>query len=133
MPRLVRRRSFRERIADLFNIQDWLLWISEEIETRDWDTTTYANPLGFGLHFLLLISRANSGSDGYGDRDDVFGDSPSGSGWLSYLVRTTTVDTASYSLILTDGIVYTFCLFIDGVLNRKCYLDLHTKAPLPPL
>ncbi|KAB8292316.1 hypothetical protein EYC80_008058 [Monilinia laxa] len=85
MPRLVRRRPLRERITDLFNIQDWLLWISEEIETRDWDSSTYANPLGFGLHFVLLIARANSGSEGYGDGDDVFGDVPSGSGWLSYL------------------------------------------------
>ncbi|RAL66587.1 hypothetical protein DID88_006277 [Monilinia fructigena] len=85
MPRLVRRRPLRERITDLFNIQDWLLWISEEIETRDWDSSAYANPLGFGLHFVLLIARANSGSEGYGDEDDVFGDMPSGSGWLSYL------------------------------------------------
>ncbi|ATZ57817.1 hypothetical protein BCIN_15g03490 [Botrytis cinerea B05.10] len=85
MPRLVRRRPLRERITDWFNIQDWLLWISEEIETRDWDSKAYANPLGFGLHFILLIARANSGDEGHGNGDDVFGDVPSGSGWLSYL------------------------------------------------
>ncbi|KAF5871005.1 uncharacterized protein Bfra_009561 [Botrytis fragariae] len=85
MPRLVRRRPLRERITDWFNIQDWLLWISEEIETRDWDSKAYANPLGLGLHFILLIARANSGDEGHGNGDDVFGDVPSGSGWLSYL------------------------------------------------
>ncbi|ESZ95693.1 hypothetical protein SBOR_3913 [Sclerotinia borealis F-4128] len=85
MPRLVRQRPLRERITDLFNVHDWLLWISEEIETRDWDSKKYANPLGFGLHFLLLIARANSGSEGHGDADDVFGDVPLGPGWLSYV------------------------------------------------
>ena len=93
MPRLVRRRPLRERITDLFNIHDWLLWISEEIETRDWDSKSYANPLGFGLHFFLLIARANCGREGSGDGDDVFGDVPSGSGWFSYLVKAAIADT----------------------------------------
>ncbi|KAI9651165.1 hypothetical protein NHQ30_001202 [Ciborinia camelliae] len=85
MPRLVRRRPLHQRITDWFNIHDWLLWISEEIETRDLESTTYANPLGFAFHFLLLIARANSGSEGHGDVDDVFGDLPAGSGWVGYL------------------------------------------------
>ncbi|CAD6452722.1 1647a71f-48b4-43d4-98e2-4a316216dd2c [Sclerotinia trifoliorum] len=85
MPRLVRRRPLRERITDWFNIHDWVLWISEEIETRDWDSKAYANPLAFGLHSTLLIARANSGNGVSGNVDDVFGDVPSGTGWLSYL------------------------------------------------
>ncbi|EDN91751.1 hypothetical protein SS1G_07611 [Sclerotinia sclerotiorum 1980 UF-70] len=93
MPRLVRRRPLRERITDWFNIHDWVLWISEEIETRDWDSKAYANPLAFGLHFMLLIARANSGNGGSGNVDDVFGDVPSGTGWLSYLVRLTIMNT----------------------------------------
>lgn len=133
MPRLVRRRPLRERITDWFNIQDWLLWISEEIETRDWDSKAYANPLGFGLHFILLIARANSGDEGRGNGDDVFGDVPSGSGWLSYLVRITTVSSDLCSLILTDWIVYSSCLFTDGIVDLECILNILTKAQLPPL
>ncbi|PQE31650.1 Meiotically up-regulated protein [Rutstroemia sp. NJR-2017a WRK4] len=85
MPRLVRRKPALERITDWLNPQDWLLWLSEEIETRDWDSNKYAHPIAFGLHFVLLIARANSGNGGNGDVDDVFGDVNSGSGWLSYL------------------------------------------------
>lgn len=132
MPRLVRRRPLRERITDLFNIQDWLLWISEEIETRDWDSRTYANPLGFGLHFVLLIARANSGSEGYNNGDDVFGDVPSGSGWLSYLVRTKIVNTRLHRLMLTKSTVYTSCLSIDGIVNLKCTLNFLAQTTLPP-
>jgi hypothetical protein len=86
MPRLVRRRSLQNRIKDYLNPGDFLLWLSEEFETRDWDSKQFGAPLALGLHFLLLVARANSGKSSTSRGDDVFGDVGSGSGWLSYIV-----------------------------------------------
>ena len=85
MPRLVRRRPLLERWKAYLNPYDFLLWLSEEIETRDWDDQSFANPLGAALNFLFLLARANCGP-GRSNGDDVFGDS-NGSGWLSWFVR----------------------------------------------
>ena len=86
MPRLIRRKPFVERVKDLLNPADFLLWLSEEVETRDWDSKQLATPLALGLHVVLLIARANSGGSTSGG-DDVFGDDYSSTGWLSYIVR----------------------------------------------
>jgi hypothetical protein len=75
-----------DRIKDYLNPGDFLLWLSEEFETRDWDSKQFGTPLALGLHITLLISRANSANSGSSRRDDVFGDVNSGSGWLSYIV-----------------------------------------------
>ncbi|KAG5989413.1 hypothetical protein E4U43_004504 [Claviceps pusilla] len=83
MPRLVRRRSLRERIASMLNPMDFLLWLSEEIETRDWDSGLIGTQLGLGLNLLFLIVRANSGSEQASD--DIFGDESSSS-WPSLLM-----------------------------------------------
>jgi hypothetical protein len=86
MPRLVRRKPLFDRIKDYLNPGDFLLWLSEEIETRDWDSKQFGAPLALCLHVALLVARANSGSSGGNGGDDVFGDVNSGSGWLSYIV-----------------------------------------------
>ena len=86
MPRLIRRKPLVERIKDYLNPGDFLLWLSEEIETRDWDSTQFATPFAFGLHVIFLVSRANSGTSGRSGGDDVFGDDYSGTGWFSYIV-----------------------------------------------
>lgn len=85
MPRLVRRRPLAERIAAYLNPLDFWLWLSEEFETREWDTKGVANPVGLALNFVLLIARANSGGSSSKDVDDVFGDTR-GPGWLSWFV-----------------------------------------------
>lgn len=85
MPRLVRRKPLLDRVKDYLNPGDFLLWLSEEIETRDWDSKQFGTPLALGLHITFLIARANSGSSTSGG-DDVFGDVSSSSGWLSYIV-----------------------------------------------
>jgi hypothetical protein len=85
MPRLIRRRPLLERLKAYLNPLDFLLWLSEEIETRDWDDQSFANPLGAALNFIFLLARANSGPNRT-TGDDVFGDS-SGSGWFSWFVR----------------------------------------------
>jgi hypothetical protein len=84
MPRLIRRKPLAERLQAYLNPLDFLLWLSEEFETREWDTKEVANPLGLALNFLLLIARANTGRR-RADLDDVFGDGE-GNGWGSALV-----------------------------------------------
>lgn len=87
MPRLIRRKPLFERVKDYLHPGDFLLWLSEEIETREWDSKQFAGPLALGLHVTFLISRANSGvSSGWGG-DDVFGEDTSGAGWLAYIVK----------------------------------------------
>ena len=88
MPRLVRRKPLLDRIKDYLNPGDFLLWLSEEFETREWDAKQFGAPVALGLHVVFLIARANSGGSRNGRRDDVFGDTSSGAGWLSYIVRT---------------------------------------------
>ncbi|KAH7145880.1 hypothetical protein B0J13DRAFT_330066 [Dactylonectria estremocensis] len=83
MPRLVRRQPLSERIMSALNPMDFLLWLSEELETRDWDSTSAGTQLGLGLNFVFLIARANSASSS--SSDDVFSDD-NGSGWLSFFV-----------------------------------------------
>lgn len=65
------------------NPMDFMLWLSEEMETRDWDSGILGTQIGLGLNFLFLILRANSSNKQAGD--DVFSDDTPG-GWLSILV-----------------------------------------------
>lgn len=88
MPRLVRRKPLLDRIKDYLNPGDFLLWLSEEFETREWDSKQFGAPIALGLHVVFLIARANSGSSRNSGHDDVFGDASSGSSWLTYIVRT---------------------------------------------
>lgn len=84
MPRLVRRRPLLERWKAYLNPLDFLLWLSEEIETRDWDNESFANSLGAALNLTFLLARANSGPS-RSNSDDVFGDS-NGFSWFSWFV-----------------------------------------------
>ncbi|CAK7270830.1 hypothetical protein SEPCBS119000_004285 [Sporothrix epigloea] len=84
-PRLVRRQALVQRIAAAINPLDFLLWLSEEIETRELDSVAVGAPIGIAANFLFLLARANLGSSNTGE-DDVFGDG-SDRGWLSYLIQ----------------------------------------------
>ncbi|KAM3440926.1 hypothetical protein NHJ13734_003063 [Beauveria thailandica] len=84
MPRLVRRKPLLQRLSTLLNPMDFLLWLSEELETRDWDSENAGTQLGLGLNFVFLLARANSGSAP--PTDDVFG-SEDKSLWLSLIVN----------------------------------------------
>jgi hypothetical protein len=81
---MVRRQPLSEKLKAWFNPFDFLLWLSEEIETRDWDSKSVGTQLGLAANFIFLIARANSGRTSKGD--DVFGESSS-SGWGAYFVR----------------------------------------------
>jgi hypothetical protein len=87
MPRLVRRKPLWDRIKDYLNPGDFFLWLSEEVETRELDSTQVGGPVALGLHVIFLIARANSGGSRNSGRDDVFGEGGSGTGWLSYIVE----------------------------------------------
>lgn len=83
MPRLVRRQPLSERIMAAMNPMDFLLWLSEELETRDWDSATAGTQMGLAMNFLFLLARANLSSST--KSDDVFSDETS-SGWLTFFV-----------------------------------------------
>lgn len=81
--RIVRRQPLLEKVKAWLNPFDFLLWLSEEIETRDWDSKHVGTQLGLAANFIFLLARANSGRSSKGD--DVFGET-SGSGWGSFFV-----------------------------------------------
>lgn len=87
MPRLVRRRPLAERIKSYLNPLDFLLWVSEEIDTHDWDQfeKDWALSAGVALNAVFLIARANSRPNASRTADDVFGDD-GGVPWLSWFV-----------------------------------------------
>jgi hypothetical protein len=87
MPKYVRRAPLSERIAAYLNPYDFLLWLSEEIESRGYDQLEkeWAIPIGAVFNIVFLIARANT-STRSSSYDDVFGDSY-GFGWRAWLVR----------------------------------------------
>lgn len=129
MPRLIRRKPLVERIKDYLNPGDFLLWLSEEIETQDWDSKQFATPFALGLHVVFLISRANSGSSSSSGGDDVFGDSSSGTGWFSYIVGHLPTLVQFYMLTSIAGNSYGSPL--DVFLHCKRCVYFLSKTPLP--
>lgn len=83
-PRLVRRTPLAERVKAMLNPMDFLLWLSEEIETREWSSKVLGTQLGLAMNFAFLLARANSARSTAAD--DVFGDGGS-SGWVTFVVR----------------------------------------------
>lgn len=88
-PRLIRRRPLSSRIQAYLNPWDFLLWLSEELDSSEWESwqQSWAVPIGIALNLIFLISRANSGGAKRSGGDDVFGDDSIQMGWLNWLVR----------------------------------------------
>lgn len=82
--RLVRRQPLTERLRAKLNPMDFYLWLSEEIQTFNWDSKTFGTRFGLAANFIFLVARANAGTT-RGAVDDVFGDAPA-SGWFTLLV-----------------------------------------------
>ncbi|KAL2258093.1 hypothetical protein VTK26DRAFT_8738 [Humicola hyalothermophila] len=83
--RLVRRQPLIERLRAKLNPLDFYLWISEEIQTFNWDSKEFGTRFGLCANFIFLLARANAG----GTReavDDVFGDAPA-NGWATLLAN----------------------------------------------
>lgn len=96
-PRLVRRAPLKERIQAWLSPADWLIWLSEGLNSGDWEEVAgqWAPTIGVALNVIFMIACANSVSDDH--NDDVFGDyfERRGSGWFLWLARLT-----SYALTM---------------------------------
>lgn len=94
-PRLIRRRPLVARIKAYLNPLDFLLWLSEELDSNDWDqwNKEWANPIGFLLNVVFLIARANTAHNTRKGGDDVFGDDTAHTSWLAWLVSLTPQQT----------------------------------------
>jgi hypothetical protein len=85
--RIVRRAPLSERIQAYLNPGDFLLWASEELNSRDWEdfNNRWSTTIGITLNLVFIFARANSG--GHDDGDDVFEDyDRSSTGWLAWFV-----------------------------------------------
>ncbi|RMZ88179.1 hypothetical protein DV736_g4599, partial [Chaetothyriales sp. CBS 134916] len=105
MPKFVRRTPLSERISAYLNPYDFVLWLSEEIDSQGWSQLEkeWALPIGIGLNLVFLIARANSSTESQG-YDDVFGDSRR-AGWVVWLA---TFVVHLLSLASLVNAVYTF-------------------------
>jgi hypothetical protein len=81
---MVRRTPLYERLKTMLNPMDFLLWLSEEIETREINSKVVGTQLGLAMNFAFLLASANSSSKT--TVDDVFGDDEAGSGFLTFFV-----------------------------------------------
>ena len=104
MSRRVRRAPLSERLANYLDWRDWLLYVSEEVQTSDWAKVqgkpTWA--IGLGCNLVFMVALSNSKSAAYTE-DDVFGDyaTRSGSGWLRAICWLLTYAMALASLLNT--------------------------------
>ncbi|KAK2613763.1 hypothetical protein N8I77_000653 [Diaporthe amygdali] len=104
-PRLVRRRPLKERIISALDPWDFFLWLSEEIETRDYGSKSVGNQLGLALNFAFILARVY-GTNSTGSDDDIFSDSYSDtSGWLAYFAWSVTWELTALSIC---NLFYTF-------------------------
>ena len=87
-PRLIRRRPLVERIKAYLNPLDFLLRLSEEMDSTDWDqwNRDWASPIGIILNIVFLVSRANMAYRMSRPRDDVFGDDTAYTPWMTWFV-----------------------------------------------
>lgn len=81
---MVRRQPLKERILARLNPMDFLLWLSEEVETREWNSKALGTRAGVLMSLALLLARANTGGADQ-DVDDVFGDDEA-TGWVPLVV-----------------------------------------------
>ena len=95
-PRLIRRRPLLERIKAYLDPVDFLLWLSEELESSDWVQwqKEWAVPIGILLNVLFLIARANGGYGQQLRNDGVFGDDVAYRSLSSWFVCTTMLSQA---------------------------------------
>lgn len=91
MPPRVRQAPLADRLKAYLDPFDWLLWISEEVNSNDWEELSEgsATTIGFALNVIFMVAKAWSGEQRPSGRNDVFGDyeGQTGTGWLSWFVR----------------------------------------------
>lgn len=85
-----------ERVKAMLNPMDFMLWLSEEIETRDWrNSKIVGTQMGLVMNFVFLLARANSG--GSSVSDSVF-DEGIVSGWFTFFVSLSTLSKRRFIL-----------------------------------
>ena len=133
-PRLVRRRPLAERIQEKLNPLDFLLWLSEELNSDEWQDTLreWSTAIGVALNFIFLLARANSNPTSNGD--DIFADYDSriGSGWLAWFVGAR-YPNAMNMMCLSVWKVFLSCPLSLVSVDCKRVLHVYTKATLPPV
>lgn len=87
-PRLVRRSPLFQRVQAYLNPLDFLIRISEKLDSDDWVQwqRSWATPICIILNVTFLLARANCGPSKGTREDDVFLDDIKYSGWLAWLV-----------------------------------------------
>ncbi|KAI1386337.1 uncharacterized protein F4822DRAFT_409691 [Hypoxylon trugodes] len=102
-PRLVRRRPLLERVKAMLNPMDFLLWLSEEIETREWNSKLVGTQMGVAMNFIFLLARANC--TGTRAEDPVF-DEGYMSGWFTFLVGSLVWSLVTFSAVNATYTMY---------------------------
>lgn len=127
--RLVRRQPLRERVRAMLNPMDFLLWLSEEIETREWDSKALGTRAGILSSIVFLLARANAGGASR-DVDDVFGEEEV-TGWIPFIVRPLPRcgRSARTNVAIFSGISYS--LGSRRSIAWQRLLHHHEDAPLP--
>ncbi|KAK7704921.1 hypothetical protein SLS64_008269 [Diaporthe eres] len=89
-----------ERIKATLDPWDYLLWLSEEIETRNFGSKSLGTQLGLALNFAFILARVYGSSSAGGDSDDIFSDSDStnSTGWLAYFAYSLMWDLVAFSI-----------------------------------
>ncbi|KAL5428753.1 hypothetical protein PMIN04_000622 [Paraphaeosphaeria minitans] len=111
--RYVRKAPLMERVRAYLDFHDWLLWMSEELSTNDWEdfAKDYAFIIGFVFNLVYIVAQANTTS---GPRnDDILLDPFSGPGWFTW-----------FSRLAVTGL--SFVAFFNGILtfNKKRHYRL---------
>ncbi|KAK4244572.1 hypothetical protein C7999DRAFT_35085 [Corynascus novoguineensis] len=83
--RLVRRQPLSQSLRAMLNPMDFYLWLSEEIQTLNWDSKTFGTRFGLVANLIFMVARANAGKTREAV-DDVFGDAPA-NGWFTLLAN----------------------------------------------
>ncbi|KAK3208992.1 hypothetical protein GRF29_69g359039 [Pseudopithomyces chartarum] len=85
--RLVRKAPLKERIKAYLDVHDWLLWLSEELNTSDWEdfAKDFSLTIGIVLNLVYIIAQANT--TGRPTNDDIFVESAASVGWFTWACR----------------------------------------------
>lgn len=129
-PRLIRRRPLAERIKIYLNPLDFLLWLSEELDSNEWAQwkLKWAIPIGVALNVLFLIARANSVQSTRGKGDGVFADDEGYAGWLAWVVGAHTYLDISSLVLIVQGVLCRSCSYLIFVC--KCVLHILAQTSL---
>ena len=85
--RLVRKAPLKERVKAYLDVHDWLLWLSEELNTGDWEdfAKDYSLTLGIVLNLVYIVAQANTA--GRPTNDDIFLEAATAPGWFTWACR----------------------------------------------